>query len=301
MNNNKEDDEPFVRREDLHRKKKKKRTIGDILFYAVPILALTVVISCGTMFIRDFLEYKAGEDAYNTIEEKYIMVYTDDGSSDNASGGKTDGGSGAGEAAGETWEYPALDIDFAGLTALNPDFAGVIVIPSLNITYPMVYSEDNVDYLHVTFDKQSNSAGSIFYDALSPHDFLSKNTFIFGHNMKNGTMFGKLKWFLSKPELCAANPYIYIYTEDKVRRYEIFSYYKTQEDSKTYEDFEGEDGYDDYVAMCMKLSQFSAYADDIDFTKRPDLLTLSTCSGPAGGSTRFPVHAALTGVQRYQA
>ena len=108
-------------------------------------------------------------------------------------------------------------------------------------------------------------------------------------------MFGTLKKLEKEPGLCASNPYIYVYTEGHVRKYRIFSFYETTDGSATYDDFEGTDGYDQYVKHCLSKSTLAIDEHTIDFAKRPALLTLSTCIGRSGGNQRFVVHGALEG------
>ncbi len=270
------------------RENKKKRSIGGFLFNLIPVVALAAMLIFGGLFLRDYREYKAAEDEYSDLAEAYIQ---EDANADDLNGSVE-----AGDAAdGKISTYPALKIDYDALFRTNEDFACVLYIPVLDLKYPVVYSSDNVDYLTTTFEKKRNFAGAIFYDSMSPHDFRAKNTFIFGHNMKNGSMFGKLKKLEKEEGLCASNPYIYIYTKDHVRKYRIFSFYKTIETSASYDDFDGDEGYDQYVKRCRTNSSFKIDEQDIDFTKRPQLLTLSTCIGRAGGNQRFLVHAALVG------
>ena len=93
----------------------------------------------------------------------------------------------------------------------------------------------------------------------------------------------ELKKLEKEPGLCASNPYIYVYTKGHVRKYRIFSFYETTDGSATYDDFEGTDGYDQYVKRCLSKSTLAIDEHTIDFAKRPALLTLSTCIGRSGG------------------
>ena len=271
---------------------KKSSRIGSLLFYMVPVVAIAAMLIFGGLFLRDYMDYKAATDEYADLAEEYIRG--GDADTDTALVQNVDGAEGGGAAA-KAHPYPLLQIDYDALQHTNTDFACVLYIPVLDLKYPVVYSSDNMDYLHQTFEGKRNFAGSLFYDSMSPHDFRAKNTFIFGHNMKNGSMFGTLKKLEKEPGLCASNPYIYIYTEKHVRKYRIFSYYETIDSSATYDDFEGGEGYDQYVKRCLSKSTLPIDEHTIDFTKRPALITLSTCIGRSGGNQRFVVHAALEG------
>lgn len=269
--------------------KKEKRSVRMLLFNMIPVLALAAMCIFGGLYMRDYLQYKGAEDEYAALSAAYIQG----GEEDDAAGADAADDAAEALAPDEPRYYPALQIDYDALQSTNSDFACVLYIPVLDMKYPVVYSADNTDYLHKTFEGKSNFAGSIFYDSLSPHDFRGRNTFLFGHNMKNGSMFGTLKKLEKEAGLCASDPYIYIYTKDYVRKYRIFSYYETNAYSASYEDFDGNDGYDQYVKMACANSALATDEHSIDFTKRPQLLSLSTCIGRSGGNQRFIVHAAL--------
>ncbi len=214
--------------------KKKSSGIEGLLFYMVPVVAVAAMLIFGGLFLRDYMEYKAAGDEYADLAEDYIRGGDVDEA--NAVAGNADGA--AGESVGvKSLPYPSLQINYDALLNTNADFACVLYIPVLELKYPVVYSSDNTDYLHKTFDGKQNFAGTIFYDCLSPHDFRAKNTFFFGHNMKNGSMFGTLKKLEKEPGLCASNPYIYVYTKGHVRKYRIFSFYETTDGSAAYDDF----------------------------------------------------------------
>ena len=270
-------------------KKNKSITIGTVIFYMIPVIAICAAVIFGYLYYKDFREYKEAEDEYANINDNYIAIIPD---REDGKGGEEQ------DEITKTPEYfPLLDIDFDSLKSINSKLACVLYIPAVDITYPVAYSEDNIDYLHKTFEGKYNFAGCIFYDYLSDRGFTGRNTFIFGHNMKNGSMFGKLKKLGSEAGLAASNPYFYIYTDGQIRKYEIFSYYRTVENSDTYMDVPDDETYDTYVKFCQRYSQFKEFPDDIDFTERPGLVTLSTCSGRSGGNERFVVHGALVAMK----
>ena len=191
--------------------------------------------------------------------------------------------------------YPVLNIDYEALKSINSEFVGVLYLPVLGIKYPVAQATDNTKYLHTTFEGTSNASGCIFLDCAATPDFGDNNTFLFGHNMKNETMFGSLKDFLQDESLCDENPYIYIYQESQVLIYRIFAYYTISVQDDVYNDFSGEDGYDAYVADAITHSFYKlsdAANEEISWSERPRLLTLSTCYG-TGHVYNFVVQAAL--------
>lgn len=84
-------------------------------------------------------------------------------------------------------------IDFAELRKINEDIVAWIQIPGIGVDYPVVQGDDNEYYLHHTFRKEANKAGSIFLDYRNRADFTEQRVIIYGHNMKDGSMFSNLK------------------------------------------------------------------------------------------------------------
>ncbi len=111
-------------------------------------------------------------------------------------------------------------------------------------------------------------------------------------------MFGKLKRFNREKNLCGQCPFVYVYTENFVYTYEIFSYYITGYRSTGYDRISSPTEYDAYIENALRQSGFDDYEWTIDFDMRPQLLTLSTCSGSTH-LERFLVHAALDIVEPY--
>lgn len=192
-----------------------------------------------------------------------------------------------------------LHIDEEALRGINEDYRAWLRIPSLRLSYPLVAGLDNDHYLHYTFEKKANVAGCLFIDCETASDFSDRNTFIYGHNMKNGSMFGCLKRFRREQGLCASDPYFYIYRGDAVYRYEIFAYYTTEYTSDCYRLIYTEEEYDDYIADVQRLTEYVP-GHGLDFSERPNIVTLSTCAGTGGTTQRMVVHGVLVGVDEIE-
>lgn len=80
-------------------------------------------------------------------------------------------------------------IDFDALKKINPDVVSWITIPGTNIDYPVLQGKDNNQYLHKDMEGKESSAGAIFLDHGDKADLSSRHNIIYGHHMKNGTMF----------------------------------------------------------------------------------------------------------------
>ena len=87
------------------------------------------------------------------------------------------------------------EIDFEGLRKINEDLVAWIQIPGIGVDYPVVQGEDNEYYLYHTFQKENNKAGSIFLDYRNHDDFTDRRVILYGHNMKDGSMFSNLKQY----------------------------------------------------------------------------------------------------------
>lgn len=80
-------------------------------------------------------------------------------------------------------------IDFDALKKINPDVVSWITIPGTNIDYPLLQGKDNNQYLHKDMEGRDSAAGAIFLDYGDKADLSSRHNIIYGHHMKNGTMF----------------------------------------------------------------------------------------------------------------
>lgn len=171
-------------------------------------------------------------------------------------------------------ELMALDLE--ALREVNEDVIGWIQIPDTSVTYPLLQWTDNDFYLHHTWQQHKNGAGSIFMDYQSASDFSDFNTIIYGHNMRNGTMFSSLRSY-AVPGYWEKHPYFYIRTDAGVARYDIFAIQSVSTDSIIY-------GLG--IDTTQRKQQFLRFAADyslVDTGLIPStddsIVTLSTCTG----------------------
>lgn len=114
------------------------------------------------------------------------------------------------------------EVSFQNLHNENNDYLFWLYIPNTKIDYPVMMSRDNKDYLHSSFYKEKLYAGTLFIDALSSKRENQDNLIIYGHNMKDGSMFGTLKKWRSE-KYFNEHKFIEIYTETEKRVYLIFA------------------------------------------------------------------------------
>ena len=112
------------------------------------------------------------------------------------------------------------EIDFDGLRAINKDIVAWIQIPGIAVDYPVVQGKDNEHYLHYTFDGKANKAGSIFLDYRTRPDFTDSKVILYGHNMKDGSMFSNLKKF-ENVDFQKNHKTVYLYLPEKTLYMEV--------------------------------------------------------------------------------
>ena len=181
-------------------------------------------------------------------------------------------------------------IHFAGLKAVNPDVIAWIQIPALDISYPVVQGKDNAYYLHHLFSGESNINGSIFVDCHNQPDFTDQNTIVYGHNMKNGSMFGTLDKYQDK-ELFEQHPEFYLYLPDKILKYRIFSCYAGRTGSEGYRYHFPEA--EDFQTFLDTVSSYRDYDTGTELSATDRIVTLSTCVN-SRRNYRYLVHGKLS-------
>lgn len=192
-------------------------------------------------------------------------------------------------------DFPEMEVDFKALREKNPDTVGWLYVGSCGISYPIVQGEDNDYYMNHTFEGTVNSSGAIIIDYRDDKYLKDWNTFIYGHNMKNGSMFGSLKKLLKDETLYDSDPYIYVYLPGYIYRYKIFSYYKDKPDSKMYWTADTLQEYRQYIRDALSLSVRDL---GVETSEENNMVTLVTCSGSGAGKMRFFVHGEF--IDRYK-
>ena len=173
-------------RQNTGRSKKKKKK-GDFLLTLALIVAIAVFCFAAYNLFHIYSEYKKGTDEYNEIEQMAVT----EREPELVDMEQADSG-----------PVPPINVDFDTLRSFNTDVIGWMYVVALdNINYPVVQAEDNETYLHRTYEKNYNFAGTIFVDYENSSDFSDCNTLIYGQNMKNGSMFASLKKITQDEEL----------------------------------------------------------------------------------------------------
>ena len=273
--------------------KKKIRTI-------LSILLLVLAALCAVVGIRGYLKEQNAGATYAELRDE---VSADSGADlTDSSSNKPDTNSLSGVPAdlsssqenAEDSKSNVSDIDFAELQKKAPDAYAWIRIPDTRIDYPICQSEtDNADYLSHTAQKEDRFEGAIFTENYNSKDFTDPVTVIYGHNMKNGSMFADLHQFSDK-DFFEKHPTFTIETADGRLNCRVFAAYTADNRHllKNY-DFNSREVYASYLKSIFQIKDMSANIDDT-VTVTPDdrIVVLSTCTGDH--STRFLVQAKIT-------
>lgn len=251
-----------------HRGRRKKKGGSNIVSNIILVIAIVVFAVSAYKLYGIFSEYNKGDKEYQKIQDLVINTEKKDDTKEEA-----------------------FSVDFEKLLEMNSDVVGWIRFdePS-EINYPVVQGRDNEEYLKRTFEANTNKLGTLFVDVNNPGDFSGRNTFIYGHNMRNGSMFAQLLKY-KDDSFYKEHPYFYIYTPDgKVRTYEIFSAGVVKDTSDSYiMDYADDAAFQTYIDY---IKQQSAYPTSTEVTTASKIVSLSTCTN-VRDDERFLVHGVM--------
>lgn len=223
------------------------------------IILCIVFFSSITFLLQIMTEYRMSDKLYEESALKFTMETEKEESAEDMQ---------------EDTEKVPIKVDFAALKSINSDVVGWIYCEGTDINYPVLQGKDNDFYLHHTYDGTENRAGSIFVEALNARGFGDSNTIIYGHHMKNGSMFATLRNWADQ-EYYEEHPVFWLLTPEQNYQIKLFSGYITAATSDTYTIFQGpSQELDDYLQMVCANSDFSA---DVETDPNGKYVILSTC------------------------
>ena len=229
----------------------KKKKIKKIIFFIIEIICVCVLVFSAYKIVM----WKLNTDRNKDIKEE-VNSYVE-------------------EKETEVLEEK-YNIDFAALKAINPDVVAWIKIYGIDVEYPVVKGNDNEFYLNHNLKKEKNSGGWLFADYTNKFDGYDKNIVIYGHNMKDGSMFGKLKKVLWKEwQDDEKNLKIIFIDETGTNIYEVFSTYSYKaEDYYITTSFESDAAYSSFLKTIKSRSNHNY---GIKLSTDDTILTLSSC------------------------
>lgn len=188
--------------------------------------------------------------------------------------------------------YAPIDVDSEKLFEQNSDYLGWIYVPGTSISYPVVKSTDNDDYLHTDFNGQYSFPGTVFMDCRCINGVLDHHSILYGHNMNNGTMFADLKSFREQKYL-EDHPVFWFITPKYKLLYKVFSVCNVDPyDSTQYgTEYKSNEEFGKSMESIKKQSIVKTDIEEIENTAF--VMSLSTCTG--NDAVRCIVHGVLAG------
>ena len=187
------------------------------------------------------------------------------------------------------------DIDLSALREVNPDVVGWISIPGTVVSYPLMQGTDDTYYLSHNWKKARSYSGSLMLASYASPDLTDFHTIIYGHHMRNDSMFGTLRYYFRGPDYWRAHPSVYIVLDDMIYRYDIFAAQEAAVNGAVYRlDLEEKHLEAAFLRYCIEHSVLDTGL--IPKVGRR-IVTLSTCTGDLDPAYRWVVHGALA--QRY--
>ena len=174
----------------------------------------------------------------------------------------------------------SISVDFDALWSVNPDIKGWVYLEELDISYPIVQGVDNDQYLYTSVKGTANSGGSIFMDSANAGDFTDPHTLIYGHNMKDGSMFGKLKKLYDQNRIDNMDTTLcfWIITPSGKYRYDVFSVHTVDAAGDAYTLFsEQSEAVGEYLNKMARHT--GVKLPQRVYNSKDKVVTLSTCTG----------------------
>lgn len=254
----------------MEKRHNKSRRIKNVLLLFIIIILIVILVYCGIKIAEWFIDNNENEQLQ---EELSNYIEKDIGKNNE----KDD-------------EIERYNIDFESLKKINADTCGFLKVNNTSIEYLIVKANNNEYYINHNFEKKQNVAGWIFADYKNKFDNTDYNIIIYGHNMKNGSMFGTLsdtlkeEWYENEE-----NKYITLVTIDGTKKYEVFSIY--EEEASDYPIQTEFSSNIEYINFLKIIKRKSIYDFNVNITDTKGILTLSTCSN--NNLNRVILHAKL--------
>lgn len=253
-----------------------RNVVSSAIMYLIVIVSVSVLAICLYQLIPKLMEYRQSDDAYSQIQDMNITDY--------------DPVVNEGETVSNVKDAIQINWD---------EFEGTEIVAWFqmdNISYPIMQHSDNSYYLNHLPDGTYNGGGSLFLLNHNNPLFTDQSSFVYGHNMGNGSMFGSLKKYTTNS---SKDHLFYIYLPDGTRHvYQFFSVATVFQESKAYTwSFGSNDTFLDWQNWMLEQSLIST---SCKASKDAKYVTLSTCNGYAGTNHRLIVCGQEVSVDKLQ-
>mgnify|MGYP000755501885 CR=1 FL=1 len=271
------------------KKGKYSRTSPKRTAVGVSVLSLCVLVALGSGFLvfRDLNQYAESKDAYRDLAG-YVEVPEQTASPESAPDPT--------EPKRDDTDIVLPSVDFETLRENGPDIIGWLSLPDTVLNYPVTQTDNNEYYLNHLYDGTYNKVGCLFADYENRADFSDRNTIIYGHNMRDGSMFALLNRY-DEQSYFDAHRQMYLVTPKGGYVMEIFAAFAAKPEESGSETSPWQLSWKDdgaYTTWLTAMKERSAVESDVTVTCSDKVLTLSTCT--PGGTGRFLVMGKLVKV-----
>ncbi len=235
----------------------------------IPLILLCILFAgiflyYGSGLLRDYQSYQAGKQAYTELTQ-YVHPQPSPVAPEQPKS--------IADLQPDDTLWPV--VDFESLQAINPDVVGWICIEGTDINYPVVQGTDNSYYINHMFNGDSNSAGSIFMDYRNRRDLSGRNTVLYGHNMKNGTMFNQINQYKSQ-DFYDLHPTGLLITPEANYKIQFVAGYVTDLNSDAWKlEFASDGEFSQWLENAISQSTFTGAVTPAPGDR---VITLSTCT-----------------------
>ena len=252
--------------------------------FSAVALSLLLAACSSFMLVQEIGEYRESAEAYDGLADLVEMPQQEE---------KPDTTE---ETSGEDDSVVLPSVDFEILQENGPDIIAWLTLPDTAVNYPVTQAEDNDYYLRHLYDGTYNKAGCLFADYENKKDFSDRNTIIYGHNMRDGSMFASLNEY-KEQSYYDSHPQMYLVTPDGGYLCDIFAAFEAKpkesgSDTSPWRMEWKDDGA--YTTWLSAMADRSVVETGVTVTSSDKVLTLSTCT--PGGASRFIVMGKLTEV-----
>lgn len=218
----------------------------------ITVCLIGIILVSGYKIGKTMWEYHVAKSAYTNISEKTAKV--------------------------DPKQFTGV-VDWKALKKVNPDVQGWLYQKGTVINYPVVQGTDNDTYLHTRFDKQWSGGGTLFVDCRMEKDFKGFNSIIYGHHMKDGSMFRSIRGYTKEEGYYDKHKTLELATPHGNYHLVVFSAFITKAtDENTYKMTYDEAEKQAYIDRAWEQSELPITRDSVDVTKDDRLVTLSTCA-----------------------
>lgn len=218
----------------------------------ITVCLIGIILVSGYKIGKTMWEYQVAKSAYTNISEKTAKV--------------------------DPKQFTGM-VDWKALKKVNSDVQGWLYQKGTVINYPVVQGTDNDTYLHTRFDKQWSGGGTLFVDCRMEKDFKGFNSIIYGHHMKDGSMFRSIRGYTKEDGYYDKHKTLELATPHGNYHLVVFSAFITKAtDEDTYKMTYDEAEKQAYIDRAWERSELPITRDSVDVTKNDRLVTLSTCA-----------------------